>query len=173
MSEYLDDSVNEEKSKSQIKRELLALQDLGLRLAELKPAILNNMPLSDELRKALAETSRHTSHIARKRHSQYLGKLLRSHDLEAVMHPLNLIDSQTREFNDRFHALERWRTRLIEEGDAALHDFMQDYPETDTQHLRSLIRHAQRELAQSKPPSASRKIFRYLRDLDEQRLGLK
>ena len=173
MSEYFDDSVNQEKSKSQIKRELLALQELGLRLAELKPAMLDNMPLSAELRKALAETSKHKSHIARKRHSQYLGKLLRSHDIDALMHPLNLIDSQTREFNDRFHALERWRTRLIEEGDAALQNFVEDYPDTDIQHLRSLIRQAQNELARNQAPTASRRIFRYLRDLDEQRLGLK
>ncbi|NLY12894.1 MAG: DUF615 domain-containing protein [Gammaproteobacteria bacterium] len=173
MSDYLDDSLDEEKSKSQIKREMLALQELGLRLADLKPELLNKMPLSDELRKALAETSKHTAHIARKRHSQFLGKLLRSHDIDAIMQPVNLVDSQTREYNDRFHALERWRNRLISEGDAALQSFVEDYPSTDIQHLRSLIRHAQHELARNKAPTASRKIFKYLRDLDEQRLGLK
>ncbi|MDY7218271.1 ribosome biogenesis factor YjgA [Denitrificimonas sp. JX-1] len=173
MSDYLDESLDEEKSKSQIKREMLALQELGLRLSDLKPELLDNMPLSDELRKALAETSKHTAHIARKRHSQFLGKLLRTHDIDAIMQPVKLMDSQTREYNDRFHALERWRDRLISEGDAALQSFVTDYPETDTQHLRSLIRHAQHELTRNKPPTASRKIFKYIRDLDERRLGLK
>ena len=174
MSDYLDDSLDEEeKSKSQIKREMLALQELGLRLSDLKPELLDKMPLSDELRRALAETCKHTAHIARKRHSQFLGKLLRNHDIDAIMQPVNLVDSQTREYNDRFHALERWRSRLIAEGDAALQSFIEDYPTTDIQHMRSLIRHAQHELARNKTPTASRKIFKYLRDLDEQRLGLK
>ena len=173
MSDYLDDSLDEEKSKSQIKREMLALQELGLRLSELKPEMLDKMPLSDELRRALAETSKHTAHIAHKRHSQFLGKLLRNHDIDAIMHPVNLIDSQTREYNNRFHSLERWRDRLISEGDTALQSFIEDYPTTDIQHLRSLIRHAQHELAHNKTPTASRKIFKYIRDLDEQRLGLK
>lgn len=174
MSDYLDDSLDEEeKSKSQVKREMLALQELGLRLSDLKPELLDKMPLSDELRRALAETCKHTAHIARKRHSQFLGKLLRNHDIDAIMQPVNLVDSQTREYNDRFHALERWRNRLISDGDSALQSFVEDYPSTDIQHLRSLIRHAQHELKQNKAPTASRKIFRYLRDLDEQRLGLK
>src|SRR5690554_432908 len=174
MSDYLDDSLDEEeKSKSQVKREMLALQELGLRLSDLKPELLDKMPLSDELRRALAETCKHTAHIARKRHSQFLGKLLRNHDIDAIMQPVNLVDSQTREYNDRFHALERWRNRLIAEGDSALQSFVEDYPSTDIQHMRSLIRHAQHELARNKAPTASRKIFKYLRDLDEQRLGLK
>ena len=172
MSDYIDDSLDEEKSKSQVKREMLALQELGLRLSDLKPELLDKMPLSDELRRALAETCKHTAHIARKRHSQFLGKLLRNHDIDAIMQPVNLVASQTREYNDRFHALERWRNRLISDGDSALQSFVEDYPSTDIQHLRSLIRHAQQELKQNKAPTASRKIFRYLRDLDEQRLGL-
>ena len=176
MSDYLDasqDEDEEEKSKSQVKREMLALQELGLRLSDLKPDLLDKMPLSDELRRALAETCKHTAHIARKRHSQFLGKLLRGHDIDAIMRPINLTDGQTREYNDRFHALERWRNRLISEGDTALQGFVEEYPNTDIQHLRSLVRHAQHELARNKAPTASRRIFKYLRDLDEQRLGLK
>lgn len=171
MSDNVDDDLIEEKSKSQVKRELLALQDLGARLSELKPDVLKHMPLNDALQLALAESHRHTKHIARKRHNQYLGKLLRDHDVEAIQHVLNLADSSSREHNDRFHALERWRTRLIEEGDEALEAFLQDYPDTDIQHLRGLIRIAKQELAREKPPAASRKIFRYLRELNEQRLG--
>ena len=176
MSDYLDasqDEDEEEKSKSQVKREMLALQELGLRLSDLKPDLLDKMPLSDELRRALAETCKHTAHIARKRHSQFLGKLLSGHDIDAIMRPINPTDSQTREYNDRFHALERWRNRLISEGDTALQGFVEEYPNTDIQHLRSLVRHAQHELARNKAPTASRRIFKYLRDLDEQRLGLK
>lgn len=159
--------AEEEKSKSQIKREFLDLQQLGARLAKEKPEILAKMPLNDALRKALEESKRHTKHIARKRHNQYLGKLLRGHDVAAIEQVLEANDSSSREYNDRFHALENWRERLIEQGDAALQEWMQLYPQTDTQHLRGIIRHAQHERSQEKPPLAARKLFRYLRKIEE------
>lgn len=170
MSEHLEDDFIEEKSKSQIKREFLALQDLGARLAGLKPEILNRLPLNDALRKALEESPRHTRHIARKRHNQYLGKLLRGHDIEAIQSVLDNFDSASREYNNRFHQLERWRERLLDEGDEALQELMQEYPDIDSQHLRGLIRQAQHERAREKPPAAARKLFRYLRDIAEQNL---
>ncbi len=169
MSEQFEEEY-EEKSKSQIKREFLALQDMGARLAEMKPEILNRLPLNDALRKALEESARHTKHIARKRHNQYLGKLLRGHDIEAIQQVLDNFDTASREYNNRFHQLERWRERLLDEGDSALQELMQEYPDIDSQHLRGLIRHAQHERAQEKPPAAARKLFRYLREVAEQNL---
>ena len=41
------------------------------------------------------------------------------------------------------------------------------------EHLRSLIRHAQHEAARNKPPAAARKVFKYIRDLDETQRGLR
>ncbi|TDQ37525.1 ribosome biogenesis factor YjgA [Thiopseudomonas denitrificans] len=170
MSEHLEDDFIEEKSKTQVKREFLALQDLGARLAGLKPDILNRLPLNDALLKALEESPRHTKHIARKRHNQYLGKLLRGHDVEAIQSVLDNFDSASREYNNRFHQLERWRERLLDEGDDALQELMLEYPDIDSQHLRGLIRQAQHERAREKPPLAARKLFKYLREMAEQNL---
>lgn len=170
MSELIEDDFSEEKSKSQIKREFLALQDLGVRLAGLKPDMLARMPLNDALQRALEEHPRHTSHIARKRHSQYLGKLLRGHDLEAIQQVLDNFDTSSREYNNRFHRLEYWRDRLLDEGDNALQELMEEYPDIDSQHIRGLVRHAQHERAREKPPAAARKLFRYLREVAEQNL---
>ncbi len=80
-----DDSQFEEKSKSQIKRELHALQDLGERLTTLQPQLLERLPLTDPLRKALLEAPKHKAHIARKRHIQYIGKLMRDQDVDAIV----------------------------------------------------------------------------------------
>ncbi|MCY1273030.1 hypothetical protein D9M70_216270 [compost metagenome] len=173
MSEFLDDDFSGEKSKSQIKRELHALQDLGERLTTLKADVLAKLPLTDALQRALAEAPKHKAHIARKRHLQYIGKLMREQDIEAIVALIDQLDSSTREYNERFHALERWRDRLIEGGDTALESFVVDYPDTDRQHLRGLIRHAQHEAAHNKPPAAARKVFKYIRDLDEAKRGLR
>jgi ribosome-associated protein len=173
MSEFLDDDFSGEKSKSKIKRELHALQDLGERLTTLKADVLAKLPLTDALQKALAEAPKHKAHIARKRHLQYIGKLMREQDIDAIVGLIDQLDSSTREYNERFHALERWRDRLIEGGDSALESFVVDYPDTDRQHLRGLIRHAQHEAAHNKPPAAARKVFKYIRDLDEAKRGLR
>lgn len=173
MSEQFDDDFSGEKSKSQVKRELHALQDLGERLTTLKPDQLERLPLSDMLLKALLEAPKHKAHAARKRHIQYIGKLMRSQDIEAITQLLDQMDSSTRQYNERFHALERWRDRLVGGSDSDLEALLGEYPEADPQHLRQLIRHAQHEAAHNKPPAAARKVFKYLRELDETKRGLR
>ena len=172
MSDYLDD-FSEEKSKTQVKRELHALVDLGERLTTLKPDLLNRLPLTDGQRRALADAPKHTANIARKRHILFIGKLMRDQDIDAILTLIDQLDASTRQYNERFHGLERWRDRLLGGDDAVLDSFVGDYPEADRQHLRQLIRQAQHEAAQSKPPAASRKIFKYIRELDEAKRGLR
>lgn len=173
MVDSYDDAFDGEKSKTQIKRELLALVELGERLTTLKADTLARLPLTDALRKALAEASKHTAHIARKRHMSFVGKLMRDQDIEAITSVIDQLDSSTREYNERFHGLERWRDRLVDGNDEDLERFVNEYPDTDRQHLRSLIRHAQHEKARNKPPAAARKVFKYIRDLDETQRGLR
>ncbi len=172
MSDSFDD-FSEEKSKTQVKRELHALQDLGERLTTLKPDLIAKLPLTDALQKALADAPKHKANIARKRHLQYIGKLMRDADVEAITALIDQLDASTRQYNERFHALERWRDQLLEGGDERLEAFVSAYPETDRQHMRSLIRHAQHEAAHNKPPAAARKVYKYIRDLDESLRGLR
>ncbi|TBU92827.1 ribosome biogenesis factor YjgA [Stutzerimonas kirkiae] len=173
MPEYSDADAFDEKSKSQVKRELHALQDLGERLIALKPELLERLPLTDALRKAVQDAPKHSAHIAKKRHRQYIGKLMRDQDVDAILALIEQVDASTRQYNERFHALERWRDRLAGGTDSDLDAFVNDYPEADRQHLRSLIRHAQHEAARNKPPAAARKIFKYIRELDEVQRGLR
>ena len=103
----------------------------------------------------------------------FVGKLMRDQDLDAIHAVLDQIDSSSRQYNERFHGLERWRDRLIDGNDEDLERFVNEYPDTDRQQLRSLIRHAQHEKARNKPPAAARKVFKYIRDLDEIQRGLR
>ena len=173
MVDSYDDAFDGEKSKTQVKKELHALVDLGERLTTIKPDLLNKMPLTDAMRRALADAPKHTANIARKRHIQFIGKLMRDQDLDAILVLLDQLDASTRQYNERFHNLERWRDRLIAGGDDVLESFVGEYPETDRQQLRSLIRQAQHETAHNKPPASVRKIFKYIRELDETQRGLR
>ncbi|MCU1721656.1 MULTISPECIES: ribosome biogenesis factor YjgA [Pseudomonas] len=162
-----------EKSKTQIKREMQALVDMGERLTTLKPDTLAKLPLTDELRRALEEHKKHTANEAKRRHRSFIGKLMRDQDIDAINALLEQLDASTRQYNERFHNLERWRDRLIEGTDEVLEKFVQEFPEADRQQLRSFIRQAQHEQKTNKAPSASRKIFKYIRELDEVQRGLR
>ena len=173
MVDSYDDAFDGEKSKSQVKRELHALVDLGERLTTLKPDLLNKMPLTDALRRALVDASKHTAHIARKRHIQFIGKLMRDQPIDEILAMLDQVDASSRQYNERFHGLERWRDRLIEGDDDVLEKFVIEFPEADRQHLRSIVRQAKHELAHNKAPASSRKLFKYIRGLDETQRGLR
>jgi ribosome-associated protein len=173
MVDSYDDSFDGEKSKTQVKRELHALVDLGERLTTFKADVLAKLPLTDPLRRALADAPKHTAHIARKRHIQFIGKLMRDQDLDEILVLLDQLDASTRQYNERFHNLERWRDRLVTGADDVLEQFVNEYPEADRQQLRSLIRQAQHEAAQNKAPATTRKIFKYIRELDEAKRGLR
>ena len=169
MSNPFDDIEQDEeehKSKTQLKREVEALQKIGARLIGQKPELLAKLPLSDELRAALNESSRIKQNEAKRRHLQYIGKLMRDIDVEQVQQLLDQQEAGTQAYTQHFHKLERWRDRLIED-DAQIHAFTADYPDADRQHLRQLTRNVRREAEQNKPAASSRKLFKYIRQLDE------
>lgn len=154
-------------SKSQLKREMHELQQLGETLIAMSPAERARFPLSDDLLRAIDETARIRSHEGRRRHMQYVGKLMRKEDLPAIHAVFNAIEQEREQRDHAFHRLEKWRDRLIDEGDDGIERFMADYPDADRQTLRQLVRNAQREREQGKTPASARKLFKHLRDSAE------
>ncbi|MDF4856438.1 ribosome biogenesis factor YjgA, partial [Vibrio parahaemolyticus] len=67
-----------------------------------------------------------------------------------------------------FHKLEALRDRVVEEGDKAIDDVMEMYPEADRQRLRQLARQAAKERKAGKPAKAYREIFQILKGLNEE-----
>ncbi len=160
--EEFDDLAPEGPSKSQVKRELHALQELAERLVSLPRAELHRLDLSGATWAAVDETARIKDLRALRRHYKRIGKLLAQEDTEAVHALMHEKDTLARQESARHHRLERWRERLIEEGDDALSAFLDEYPTVDRQRLRTLIRTVQRDREQGKAESA-RKLFRLLR----------
>ncbi len=164
-----DDFFDEQPpSKSRRKREAHALQSLGENLVALKAGQLERIPLPADLQAAILEARRLHQRGARKRQMQYIGKLMRQLDdpaavqaaYDRVVHPG---EAETR----LLHRLERWRDRLLEDGDAAVGDWLAEHPDTDRQHLRQLVRAARRERDQSATPKKTRELFRYLKTVIE------
>lgn len=158
------DEQEERPSKSQLKREMHALQALGETLIAMRPAERARFPLSDDMLRAIEETSRIRSHEGRRRHMQYVGKLIRKEDLTAIQGVFDAIEQEKEQRDHAFHRLEKWRDRMVDEGDEGVDLFMADYPNADRQALRQLVRNARKEREQGKPPTSSRKLFKHLRD---------
>lgn len=152
-------------SKSSIKREMHALQDLGEQLVALSPERLAKVPLPEALYEAIREAQRISKHGARRRQLQYVGKLMRNVDPEPIQAMLDVFNGVSKAEVARQHRLERLRSDFLED-EKVVGRIAEDWPEADIQHLRVLRRNALKEREQGKPPRAYREIFRILRDLD-------
>lgn len=162
------------KSKTQIKREMEALQELGKKLLKLSKNQLKKVEMSDTLRDAIAEAERIKQHEASRRHLQYIGKIMRSEDHESIAERIALFDSTSAAYNKFFHQLEAKRDALIgDNSKEVLSQFLDENPNIeDIQLLRQLIRLSQKEVSQGGNTTNRKKLFRFLREAEEKRLDL-
>ncbi len=161
--EFDPDAVYEGPSKSQKKREVEALQDLGAQLVKLPEAQFKRIELPEDLREAVAMCRKITQNSALRRQRQYIGKLMRSIDPAPIQAQLDAFSGASAAENARLHQAEKWREKLIADNEA-LTLFLDQYPDIDVTRLRQLIRNARDEAARSKPPRAFREIFRVIRE---------
>jgi ribosome-associated protein len=155
-------------SRSQQRREALDIFKLAEALADLSDAQLTRVPLSDELLDEVRRTRAVTSHIARKRQTQFLAKQLRNIDdaeVDAIRKALADDRDTAHRETAALHRVESWRERLLDGGDDVLGEFIAAHPSADRQRLRQLVRNALAERKANKPPHAYRELFRELREL--------
>jgi ribosome-associated protein len=150
-------------SKSQRKREMTALQDLGESLLRLSTAELARIDLPPELREAIAEMARTGSHEARRRQRQYIGKLMRQVDPEPLRAAIGDATGESKQAVALMHRCERLRDALLAD-DGALDGVLAELPGADVQQLRSTIRAARREHGAGQPPRHARQLYRWLHD---------
>ena len=150
-------------SRTKKKQHVEELQKLGAALIALPAATLDALDLPAQLLAAVRDAQRFTSHGARRRQVQFIGKIMRKIDPEPVRTAVEAITNQSATVRARQKRLEQWRERLIAD-DAALTAFASEHTGTDLQAMRTLIRNARKEITESKPPRAQRELFRVLRD---------
>lgn len=151
-------------SKSQRKRDMNALQDIGAELLELNDQQLAGIDLPENLRTAVTEARKLRANGARRRQLQYIGKLMRQVDPAPIREKLDGFRSTSAAETARLHRVERWRERLLEDP-AAVAEFIAAHPGTDSQQLRTLIRNTAEERARGKPPKNFRALFQMIRSV--------
>ncbi len=163
----IKDSQQDEKSRSQIKREFRELKELGKQLAGLSKGQLRAMPLSEGTRDALLATKEMTR-SALQRQYRYVSSLLAEEDVAALRGRLTGELQPHAEEVEALHEAEHWRDTLLSSDENQLAAFVERYPECDRTRVRQLVRNAGKEHDLDKPPKSARQLFRYLRQLLEQ-----
>lgn len=167
---YTDDPEHDYgPTRTQQRREALAVLSLASQLAEMPPTKLARANLPEDVLRELDNLRRITSHIARKRQLGFLAKVMRRHDDETFDGARTLLGEnreQQRKETAALHRLEALRERLLDSDDA-LQELIDLHPDIDRQHVRSLIRQARIEREGNKSPRAYREIFQLLKELPE------
>ncbi|MBA5688218.1 ribosome biogenesis factor YjgA [Rugamonas apoptosis] len=158
----------ERPSKSELKRLMNALQELGEALVAEPRDRVKRVPMPEDVRDAILECQTITNHEGRRRQMQFVGKKMRTLDEAEVALIQKTIDGwkgASKADTAAMHALERRREKLLAD-DKALTVLLSENPELDVQHLRTLIRNARKEQAENKPPKAYREIFQILKQVE-------
>ncbi|TVQ30157.1 MAG: DUF615 domain-containing protein [Wenzhouxiangella sp.] len=154
-------------SKTTLKKQAHALQELGLALTRLPADRRGSISMPESLRDAIDLYLRIRAHEARRRQLQLIGKLLRGVEPAPLQAAVDAFEQGKAADAESLHAIERWREQMID-GDEAVTRWMASYPDTDVQKLRQLIRSARRDHAGEEPgqrqPKSYRELFRLIRD---------
>lgn len=162
------DAGVERPSKTQRKKAMHELQDLGEALVALPADRVEALDLPESLRDALRELRRTRSFEGQRRQMQYIGKLMRRVDPEPIREAVAAFRLGQAKDALSLHKAEAWRSELISD-DEALTRWMAEFPDTDVQQLRSLIRAARKDAAAA-PEQRSGRAFRELFQFIKQHL---
>ncbi|MDT6960182.1 ribosome biogenesis factor YjgA [Cupriavidus sp. SZY C1] len=160
-----EEDDDQPKSKSQRKRDMTALQDLGAELEALPKDRLARVPMPEALADAVLAARKITSHEGKRRQMQFVGKVMRGLDddeVAAIRAALEGFKGTSKAETARLHLIERWRDLLLAD-DAQLTKFLGEHPEVDVQSVRNIIRGARREKELGKPPKYYRELFQVIK----------
>jgi len=120
------------------------LDALAKRLAGLSPKALDALELDGELVDAVRTLARLPNGRAFARQRRHVARSLRAYDTTAITRRIDEVLGN-RGLDARSQSLERWRSRLLEEGDGALAELVAQHPAIDSQRIRQAVRAAATE----------------------------
>ena len=156
----------ERPNKTAIKREMLVLRDLGKKMIAVREDWLEKLPASDHLKHEVIKAKKFSKGALR-RQLIYLERLLREEDTEAISKKLDELNRPQKESTEQFHQIEKWRDALLKDDQALMEVLLERYSTLDRQHIRQLIRNADKEAKLNKPPKSASALFRYLKECTE------
>ena len=148
-------------SKTQLKRESIDIQKLGMRLVEMSPEKLAKIPLDEHVLAAIALAKKlKNERSALKRHYQFLGKLLRARETDEIIEAVKVIEEANHGHIQRFHQAEMWRDEIIAKGNDAIESLVGQQSGADRQKLRQLSRNYISAIKVEKKTQVARLIYK-------------
>ncbi|MDO9271742.1 MAG: ribosome biogenesis factor YjgA [Rugosibacter sp.] len=164
-----EDDEDRPPSKSSLKRASHDLQDLGKQLLAMPDSRLDDIDMPERLRDALEAWKKTKSFEGKRRHVQYIGKVMRGVDAEPLREAVAAFQLGTARNALALHQAERWRAELLNEADKdAVTRWAGVYFETDLQQLRALIRNARKDAAaapENRNGRAYRELFQFIKQV--------
>ena len=150
-------------TKSELKRQAQAVQDLADRLIAAPSELVDRLELPDKLADAVALARRIPGGGALVRQRQFVAKLMRGLDPDPIAAALDAEANGARLDAARFRRAERWRDRLVAGGDAEVSEFMAERPVNRAEFER-LIAAARTEQRGGRSTGAGRRLFRRVQE---------
>lgn len=152
-------------NKTQLKREMKILHDLGRELVELTQNKFDQVTLSERMYDAIISAKK-MKKAALQRQLRFISSIMEEEDVETIQRELKQLALPQQKETEELHQLENWRDQLID-GDNDLIEQLVTEVNADRQKMRQLIRNTNKEAQQNKPPKSYRLLFQYLKELKE------
>ncbi|MDA0730616.1 MAG: DUF615 domain-containing protein [Proteobacteria bacterium] len=160
----MSNNQQEEISKTQLKKQSKDITSFGQAITLLNQNQLEQLNLPSDINNAIEDYKKIKSLSAKKRQLLFIGRLLRSTDLHEAFIQYEAIKNHSQLANQQFHLVEQWRDKLIQSPDA-ITEFINQFPKTDVQQLRSLIKNSINEIEKNKPLKSSRSLFKIIQSI--------
>jgi ribosome-associated protein len=99
---------------------------------------------------------------------RYISGIIHEEDIETVQKELKQLALPAQQEVEAFHEIEEWREKLLAGDNDLMNTLLVQFKNADRQYLRQLLRNANKESQQNKPPKSSRLLFKYLKNLQEE-----
>ena len=138
------DTENIRPSRTQVKKEAEALQKLGEQLLDIPVHCLDRLALPEALCRALKEWPKIRSKIARRRHRQFIGALMRDLDVDRVRRAVDQPDAAGDAETSHERTVQNWMDQLSTGNPKALEKLLGHCPGLARQQVRQLLRNMAR-----------------------------
>ena len=158
------EAYKERPNKTQLKREMKALHDLGRELVEMPMSKFEKVSLSERMIDAMM-LAKKVKKAALQRQLRFIASIMSEEDVKTIQLEIKQLALPQEQEVEAFHKVEQWRDKLIEGDNDLMNELVSQFENTDRQYLRQLIRNANKEAQNNKPPKSSRLLFKVLKEL--------
>jgi len=158
------ESLEGRASKTEQKKAVQRMAALGEQLAQLSIKQIKNLPVEERLIDALLDVQSITSHEARRRQFQRVGKLLRNEDETMILSYLT-----PQQGAKKTAQLQRWVDRMIAQGDPVIKEFIKAHNAAEhhaiRQHILRIHRDIKNQATEEELAASKLKLFNYIQQV--------